>query len=135
AKAGGAGANGRRGPGGAPMAAGRRGPAPRRGIGAMRGRPGAIAASVTQERSAHKKVVKIEETIALQQLAAKIGVKAGQVLMKLMSLGMTGININSTLDSDTAKIVAGEFGWTVEDVAVTEDEAIALAQGELDEEQ
>jgi translation initiation factor IF-2 len=136
AKAGGAaGPNARRGPtGGGPMTSGRRGPAPRRGIGAMRGRPGALAASTTQERSAHKKVVKIEETIALQQLAARIGVKAGQVLMKLMSLGMTGININSSLDSDTAKIVAGEFGWTVEDVAVTEDEAIALAQGELDEE-
>jgi translation initiation factor IF-2 len=128
AKAGGP--NGRRGVGGPPM---RRGPGPRRGIGAMR-KSGGGNASVTQERSAHKKVVKIEETIALQQLAAKIGVKAGQVLMKLMGMGMTGVNINSALDSDTAKIVANEFGWTVEDVAVTEDEAIALAQGEVEDE-
>jgi translation initiation factor IF-2 len=136
AKPGAPAANARRGPGGPPMMGGnRRGPAPRRGIGALRGRPGSAQANtITQERSAHKKVVKIEETIALQALAAKIGVKAGQLLMKLMSMGLTGININSSLDSDTAKIVAGEFGWTVEDVAVTEDEAIALAQGDVDEE-
>ena len=34
---------------------------------------------------------------------------------------MTGVNINSTLDADTAKILASEFGWSVEDVAVSED--------------
>lgn len=95
-------------------------------------------AIVTQERSAHKKVVRIEGDISLQALAAKMGVKAGEVLMKLMSLGMSGININSTLDSDTAKIVSEEFGWTVEDVAVSEDAAIAAAQGgeaEVDDEE
>ena len=43
--------------------------------------------------------------------------------MKLMRLGMTGVNINSTLDADTAKIVANEFGWEVEDVAVSEADA------------
>ena len=44
-------------------------------------------------------------------------------------MGMTGVNINSTLDADTAKIVANEFGWEVEDVAVSEEEAIDAAQG------
>ena len=72
----------------------------------MRGRTG--GGPVTQERSAHKKVVKIEGSIALQALAAKLGIKAGELLMKLMSLGMTGININSTLDSDTAKLVRSQ---------------------------
>jgi translation initiation factor IF-2 len=51
------------------------------------------------------------------------------LLRKLITLGMTGVNINSTLDADTAKIVASEFGWEVEDVAVTEEEALVLAQG------
>src|SRR5690606_23664710 len=64
----------------------------------------------------------------------KMGVKATELLMKLMSLGMTGININTTLDPDTAKLVADEFGWNVEDVAVSEDEAIAAAQGREPEE-
>ena len=89
-------------------------------------RPGS-GSVVTQERAAHKKVVRIEQDISLQALAAKMGVKAGEVLMKLMSLGVSGVNINSSLDSDTAKIVGEEFGWTIEDVAVSEDQAIAMA--------
>jgi translation initiation factor IF-2 len=84
---------------------------------------------VTQERSAHKKIVRIEETVALQVLAGKMGVKATEMLMKLMRLGMTGVNINSTLDADTAKIVAAEFGWEVEDVAVSEADQLTAAQG------
>jgi translation initiation factor IF-2 len=100
-------------------------------------RPG-LNAIVTQERAAHKKVVRIEGDVTLQTLAAKMGVKAGEVLMKLMSLGVSGVNINSSLDPDTAKIVGEEFGWMIEDVAVSEDAAIAAAQGgeaeEVDEE-
>jgi translation initiation factor IF-2 len=44
-------------------------------------------------------------------------------------MGMTGVHINSTLDADTAKILASEFGWEVEDVAVSEDDIIAQAVG------
>jgi translation initiation factor IF-2 len=100
----------RRGPGGAPM---QRRPA---------------AAVSTQEMSAHKKVIKIEEKISLQTLASRMSLKATEVLLKLLSLGMTGVNINSTLDADTAKLLASEFGWEVEDVAVTEEEAIQEAR-------
>ncbi len=99
-----------------------------RGIGSL-SRPKGSGQPVTQERSAHKKVVKIEGSVGLQSLAGKIGVKATEVLMKLIRLGMTGVNINSTLDADTAKIVANELGWEVEDVAVSEEEAIVAAQG------
>ncbi len=81
------------------------------------------------ERGAHKRVVKIEGSIGLQTLAGRMGIKAHELLRKLITLGMTGVNINSTLDADTAKIVASEFGWEVEDVAVTEEEALVLAQG------
>ncbi|HEU5077030.1 MAG TPA: translation initiation factor IF-2 [Polyangiaceae bacterium] len=99
-----------------------------RGIGSLSRAKGA-GGPVTQERSAHKKVVRIEETIGLQALGGKIGVKATELLMTLMRLGMTGVNINTTLDADTAKIVANEFGWEVEDVAVSEQDAIVAAQG------
>ena len=104
------GAGMRRGPGGAPQA---RRPA---------------AAVSTQEMSAHKKVIKIEENISLQTLASRMSLKSTEVLLKLLSLGMTGVNINSTLDADTAKLLASEFGWDVEDVAVTEEEAIEEAR-------
>jgi translation initiation factor IF-2 len=99
-----------------------------RGIGSL-SRPKGSGQPVTQERSAHKKVVKIEGSVGLQSLGGKIGIKATELLMKLIRLGMTGVNINSTLDAETAKIVANEFGWEVEDVAVTEEEAIVAAQG------
>jgi translation initiation factor IF-2 len=90
-------------------------------------RPGAPPA--TLERSAHKKIVRMEGSIGLQRLAGEMGVKATEMLMKLMRLGTTGVNINSTLDADTAKIVASEFGWEVEDTAVSEADQLVAAQG------
>jgi translation initiation factor IF-2 len=94
------GAGGYRGPGGRNMIPQRKGP----------------AMVSTQEMSSHKKVIKIDEQATLQQLAAKMSVKATDVLMKLLSMGMTGVHINSTLDVDTATLLAGEFGWMVENV-------------------
>jgi len=99
-----------------------------RGIGSFSQKKGG-GQPVTQERSAHKKVVKIEESIGLQALGAKIGVKAHELLRTLVGLGLTGVHLNTTLDADTAKLVANEFGWEVEDVAVSEEAAIVAAQG------
>ncbi|MDC0743739.1 translation initiation factor IF-2 [Polyangium mundeleinium] len=104
----------------------------RPGMGGFRGRPGGPpiqqrrgpAQVSTQEMASHKKVVKIEEQVSLQALAGKMSVKSTDVLLKLLSMGMTGVNINSTLDADTAKIVASEFGWNVEDVAVSETQTL-----------
>jgi translation initiation factor IF-2 len=106
--------------------------------GGMRGRMGAGpstmrrpgAAPSTVEMSAHKKVIKIEEKITLAQLAQRMSLKATDVLMKLMQMGMSGVNINTALDSDTAKILASEFGWEVSDVAVSDEQAIKELRGE-----
>jgi translation initiation factor IF-2 len=122
------------GPGGRPMGGMQRGrpgfrPRPGQGGPQMR-RPGAVS---TQEMSSHKKVVKIEEQVSLQQLAAKMSLKAVDVLMRLLSMGMTGVNINSTLDAETAKILASEFGWQVEDVSVSEEASLADAMGQTAE--
>ncbi|HEY4120256.1 MAG TPA: translation initiation factor IF-2 [Byssovorax sp.] len=86
----------------------------------------------TQEMSSHKKVIRIEEQVSLQQLASRMSLKATDVLLKLLSMGMTGVNINSTLDADTAKLLSSEFGWTVEDVAVSEDQTLSAATEESD---
>ncbi|MET0413361.1 MAG: translation initiation factor IF-2, partial [Polyangiaceae bacterium] len=99
-----------------------------RGIGSLSPKRAPGGPPITQERSAHKKIVKIEGTISLQGLAARMGAKAGEVLMKLLGMGMTGVNINSTLEPDTAKIVANEFGWEVEDVAVSDEDRLVAAQ-------
>jgi translation initiation factor IF-2 len=79
--------------------------------------------------SAQKRIIRIEENIALQGLAQKMSLKSTDVLMKLMQMGMGGVNINSTLDSDTAKLLASEFGYEVENVAKTDDELIKEAVG------
>ena len=79
--------------------------------------------SLTQ-MSEHKKVIKIEAQISLQELARRMSLKATDVLLKLIQMGEKGKNINSTLDSDTAKLLASEFGFTVEDVALNLDEVV-----------
>ena len=116
-----------------------RGPGGMMGRGGMmgnRGRPGFQQARrgpvnvSTKEMSEHKKLIRIEENITLSGMAAKMSLKSTELLMRLLGMGMTGVHINTTLDADTAKILAGEFGWEVEDVAQTEEEIIAEARGE-----
>jgi translation initiation factor IF-2 len=82
----------------------------------------------TAERK--EKIIKIEGRVNLQTLAGKMSLKATEVLQKLIQYGMTGVHINSALDPDTAKIIAGEFGWEVEDVEVSEEQRLMDAIGE-----
>ncbi len=115
---------------GGPMM-GRGGPG-QRGRGMMGGQPMVRrpVQSTTQEMSAHKKVIRIEENITLSTMAQKMSLKSTELLMKLLGMGTTGVHINTTLDADTAKILASEFGWEVEDVAISEEASIAAARGE-----
>jgi translation initiation factor IF-2 len=83
--------------------------------------------------SAQKRVIRIEESIGLQTLASRMSLKATDVLMKLIQLGMMGVNINSTLDAETAKILASEFHYEVENVAKSEDEVIVEARGTFED--
>jgi translation initiation factor IF-2 len=111
------------------MMRGAGGAGPRRMFGAQPQRkPSGIVS--TQEMSAHKKVIRIDENVTLQSMAQRMSLKSTEVLMKLLSMGMTGVHINTTLDADTARILASEFGWEVEDLAVSEEQSIAAARGE-----
>ncbi len=83
--------------------------------------------------SAQKRLIRIEDQVQLQTLAQRIGVKATEVLMKLMQLGMTGVHINSTLDADTAQVLASEFGYEVENVAVSDEDLVTQARGDFDD--
>jgi translation initiation factor IF-2 len=114
---------------GRPGMMGRGGPGGRGRPGMMNVRKGPVNVS-TKEMSAHKKVIRIEENITLSAMAAQMSLKATELLMKLLSMGKTGIHINTTLDADDATILASEFGWEVENVATTEEEDIAQARGE-----
>jgi translation initiation factor IF-2 len=100
----------------------------RRMMGPMQPRKPAMVS--TQEMSAHKKVIRIESDITLQTMAQRMSLKATELLVKLLSMGMANVHINTTLDADTAKLLASEFGWEVEDVSKSEEQTIAEARGE-----
>ena len=56
--------------------------------------------------------IKINELVTVRALSEKMNVKAGDILLKLMSLGSRS-TINQRLDIDTATLLAGEFGYKV----------------------
>ncbi|MHB8917707.1 MAG: translation initiation factor IF-2, partial [Desulfocucumaceae bacterium] len=60
-----------------------------------------------------KKPVVIGETVTVQELAEKIKKSPAELIKKLMQLGILA-TINQEIDSDTAVILAGEFGFEVE---------------------
>jgi len=70
----------------------------------------------------HKRVIRIEDTITVADLARGMGVKSPEVLKKLWGMGMTGVNINASIDFDTAQLLAGEFAYEVQNVAFKEDD-------------
>ncbi|MDB4953434.1 MAG: translation initiation factor [Myxococcales bacterium] len=80
----------------------------------------------------HKRVIRIEDTIAIQDLARNMGIKAPEVLKKLWGMGMTGVNINASIDFETAQILAAEFAYEVQNVAFKEEEAFSPKLDEAD---
>lgn len=74
---------------------------------------------------ASKRVVRISEVITVGDLSREMGVKAGEVIKKLMAMGMMA-TINQVLDADTATLIAAEFDHQVENVAFDVDSALEL---------
>src|SRR5437867_1271302 len=66
-------------------------------------------------------------------LARAMGVKAGDVLKKLLDMGMMA-TINQALDHDTAALVAAEFEHQVENVAFDVEQMLEAAEAEGGEE-
>jgi translation initiation factor IF-2 len=70
-----------------------------------------------------KKVIKISEVISVGELAQRMGAKVGEVVKRLMELGMTA-TVNRTIDVETAALIATEFGYEVESVAIDVDKIL-----------
>ncbi|MFQ6730186.1 MAG: translation initiation factor IF-2 [Alphaproteobacteria bacterium] len=64
-----------------------------------------------------ERVVTLGDTITVKDLAAAMAEKAGNVIKKLMEMGMM-VSVNQSIDADTAELIAGEFGATVKRVDV-----------------
>jgi translation initiation factor IF-2 len=74
---------------------------------------------------ASKRVIRISEVVTVGDLARNMGVKAGEVIKKLMGLGVMA-TINAVLDAETAALVASDFDYTVENVAFDVEAALEV---------
>ena len=64
-----------------------------------------------------KRIIRIAEMITVGDLAKRMGVKGGELIKKLMDMGVL-VNINQSIDTDVASLVAGEFGYEIEKVSL-----------------
>jgi translation initiation factor IF-2 len=74
---------------------------------------------------ASKRVVRISEVVTVGELAKAMGVKAGEIIKKLMDSGMMA-TINQVLDFDTASLIASEFEYNIENVAFDAESALEI---------
>jgi translation initiation factor IF-2 len=82
---------------------------------------------------ASKRVVRISEVITVGELAKAMGVKAGEIIKKLMDSGMMA-TINQALDFDTASLIASDFEYNVENVAFDAESVLEVEhEGQADE--
>jgi translation initiation factor IF-2 len=84
------------------------------------------------EMSAEKKVIPIEETISVSDLSQKLGVRAGDLIKKLMGLNIMA-TMNQMLDVTTAELLANDYGWKVEKVGFEEKEFISEAEDKAED--
>jgi len=80
-----------------------------------------------------KRRIKVDDTIMLSDLAKRMGIKANEMIKKLMMLGVMA-TVNQTIDYDTAALVASEFGYEVEKASFEEQEILEVVDKDIDPE-
>jgi translation initiation factor IF-2 len=70
------------------------------------------------------KSIDIMETISVSELARKMNLKPSELIGKLMGLGVMA-TINQQIDSDTASILANEYGCEVHIVSLYDETLIS----------
>lgn len=76
-----------------------------------------------------KRKIKIEREITVSDLADRMGVKAADVVRKLISMGQM-VSAHQLIDFDTAVLIASEYEYEVQNVAQT---AESLIEGDVSE--
>jgi translation initiation factor IF-2 len=94
----------------------------------VRGRRGATRPVIKELRKpeitvpkAIKRRIRLDDAITLATLAKRMGVKAADVIKKLMGLGVMAA-LNQAIDFETATLVASEFNYEVEKVSFIEED-------------
>ncbi len=70
-----------------------------------------------------KRRIEMEESITVAELARAMGVKTGELIKKLISLGVMA-TVNQPLDYETATLAASEFDYEVKKVGFVEEEIL-----------
>jgi len=68
---------------------------------------------IIEQKSLEKNIIKVNEYIAVNELANLMGVPVGDVISKCIELGLM-VSINQRLDLETITLVADEFGFEIE---------------------
>ena len=74
-----------------------------------------------------KKVLKLEDSVVVSDLAKKLGIKVNQLIGKLLAMGEM-VGINDRISYDTCQILAEEFGFTTENIALSEDTYLEVVE-------
>lgn len=100
---------------------------------ARKARKGAKAQVVKGQKTqittpkAIKRRIRIDDSIILSDLAKRMGIKANEMIAKLMAQGVMA-TVNQTIDFETASVVAGEFEYEVERAAFEEETVIKMVK-------
>ncbi|MCX5821840.1 MAG: translation initiation factor IF-2, partial [Deltaproteobacteria bacterium] len=70
-----------------------------------------------------KRRIRVDEAISVGELAKRMGIKASEVINKLMGLGLM-VTINQPIDCDTATLIAADFGYQIEAAQNERDETV-----------
>ena len=81
-------------------------------------------AKSSDSAAAVPKSIDILASITVSDLARKMNIKASEIISKLFSMGMM-VSINESIDSDTATIIAEEYGCSVHLVNLYDETVIA----------
>jgi hypothetical protein len=79
--------------------------------------------------AAHKRVVRVDDTISVGELGKAMGVKATELMRKLMGMGVMA-TINQQIDIDTAGLLAADYEYEVKNVAFQEDDVLSGPMGD-----
>ncbi len=75
------------------------------------------------------RVVRIMDAISIAEFSQRLGVKAGEIIKKLMALGIMA-TVNQFIDVDAATLIAQEYDFEVENAAVDEVTLLESTTGE-----
>jgi translation initiation factor IF-2 len=89
---------------------------------------------VSEITKPRRKVVKVQEGSTIKEFAELIGVKVGDVIKKLMSMGVLATQ-NQPMDTDAALLIADEYGAKVEVASIETAEDFLEEQADTAESQ